>query len=84
MPVLHLKFQISSFEVTSYKKLHNTANSPFISCCFTSAFTSADMTFYIFLELHSSLLERFLSRVFLFYWVHPTLLNLLTSKIHQV
>ena len=39
MPVLHC---ILSIEGTSYKKLHNTVNIPFIRCCFTSAFTSAD------------------------------------------
>ena len=36
---------ISSFEGTSYKKLQFTAPSSFISCCFTSAFTSADVFF---------------------------------------
>ena len=38
MAVLHC---VTSFEGTSYKKLHDTATGPFISCCLTSAFTSA-------------------------------------------
>ena len=59
-PVLHC---ISSFKGT-YKKLQETA---IISCCFTSAFTSAYIIFYNFLELHSTLSEkRFLSQIYLF------------------
>ena len=46
---------ISSFEGTSYGKLQDTATSSFVCSCFISAFTSADITFYNFLELHSKL-----------------------------
>ena len=42
---------ISRFEGTSYKKLQDIATSSFISCCFTPAFTSADIIFYNFLNL---------------------------------
>ena len=53
-------------DCTSYKKLHDTT-SPFASCCFTYIYTSADMTFYKFLELHSPLSEKiFLSQILLF------------------
>ena len=39
----------------------------FICCCFRSAFTSTDIIFYTFLELHSTLFEkRFSSRNFHF------------------
>ena len=55
MPFSHC---ISSFEGTSYKKLQVTAISSFISCCFTSALTSADITFYKFLEVYSLLSEK--------------------------
>ena len=60
-PALH---SISSFERTSYKKLHDTATSSFIFCCLTSADT------YHFLqlvrEIHSKVPEkRFLSQIFL-------------------
>ena len=41
---------ISRFEGTSYKKLQDIATSFFI-CCFTSAFTSADIIFATFLNL---------------------------------
>ena len=70
MPFLHY---ISNFEGTSYKKLKDTANSSFISCCFTLAyiitlaFTAADITFHIFLEIHSTLSEKiFSSQILLF------------------
>ena len=60
LSVLHF---ISSFEGTSCKKLQDTANSSFISCYFTSAFTSTD---YKFLELQSTLSEKiFSSQIFL-------------------
>ena len=42
---------ISRFEGTSYKKLQDIATSFFISCCFTPAFTSADIIFYNFLNV---------------------------------
>ena len=49
----------------------------FISFCFLSAFTSTDIIFYNFLELHSTLSEkRFLSRIFPFYVNHCVLLIL--------
>ena len=48
MPFLHC---ISSFEGTSYKHLKDIANSSFISC-FTLDFTSADIIFHKFVELH--------------------------------
>ena len=53
---IHVSF--TSFESTSYKKLDYTAKILFISCCYTLAFTSADMTFYNILELHSSLSKK--------------------------
>ena len=49
---------ISNFEGTSYKKLQDKATSSFISCCLTSIFTSADITFYNFLELDSKLSKK--------------------------
>ena len=69
MPFLHY---ISNFEGTSYKNLKGTANSSFISRCFTLAYitlavTAADITFHIFLEIHSTLSEkRFSSQILLF------------------
>ena len=36
----------------------DTATSSFISCCFTSAFTSVDIIFYKFLEFQSTLSEK--------------------------
>ena len=54
MPVLHC---ISSFEGT-YRKLQDTDTSSFVSCCFTSAFTSADIIFYNFLELQSTKCDK--------------------------
>ena len=53
---------ISSFEGTSYKKLQFTAPSSFISCCFTSAFTSAD----VFLQHFTSykLVQHYLKKDF--------------------
>ena len=58
MPVLYC---ISSFEGASNEKLHDTT-SPFVSRCLFWLFTSADMTFYKILELHSP----FLSQILLF------------------
>ena len=52
MPVLHC---ISRFEGTSYNKLQDMTTSSFTACCFTSAFTSADIIFYNFSELDSKL-----------------------------
>ena len=64
MLVLHC---ISRFEGTSYEKLQGTVTSSFVSCCFTSAFTSPDIIFYNFLELHlASSEKRFLSQISLF------------------
>ena len=49
----------------------HTVTSPFICYCFPSAFTSADIIFYKFLELHSTLSKKiFLSETFLFYRVY--------------
>ena len=48
---------ISSFEGTSHIFFYNTVTSSFSSYCFTSVFTSADVIFYNFLELHSTLSE---------------------------
>ena len=45
----------SAFQV---KKLQNTATRFFISCCFTTAFTSVDITFYNFSELDSKLCKK--------------------------
>ena len=73
MPVIHF---ISRFESTSYEKFQDTATSSFVSCCFTSAFTLPDITFYNFLELHVALSEkRLLSQVFLFLTDSPKTLN---------
>ena len=52
MLVLHYH---SSFEE---KKLQGITTSYFISCCFTSAFTSEDIIFYNFLELDSKLSKK--------------------------
>ena len=55
MLVLHC---ISRLKGTSYKKLQDTATNSFISCCFTSDFTSADkyLVLQVFiLNLHSTL-----------------------------
>ena len=49
---------ISNFECTSYNKIQDTAISSFISCCFISAFVSADIIFYNFLEPHSTFSEK--------------------------
>ena len=60
-PVLHC---ISSFEGTSYKKLQDMTTSSFTACCFTSAFTSADIIFYNFSEPDLKLFkEGFLSQI---------------------
>ena len=68
-PVWHC---ISCFEGTSYEKLQDTATSCFICCCFISDFTSADITFNTFLELHSVLSEkRSSSQNFLFQQIYP-------------
>ena len=64
MPVLQC---ISSFEGTSYPILQDIATSSFISCCFKSVFTSADIIFYNFSELESKLSKKtFSSRIFFF------------------
>ena len=64
MPVLQC---ISSFEGTSYSILQDIATSSFISCCFKSVFTSADIIFYNFSELGSKLSKKTCSpRIFLF------------------
>ena len=59
-PALHC---IPGFEGTSYGKLLDTVSS-FISCCFTSAFASAD----IFIELYLIVSEKkgLSPKVFLF------------------
>ena len=68
-PIWHC---ISCFEGTSYEKLQDTATSCFICCCFISDFTSADITFNTFLELHSVLSEkRSSSQIFLFQQIYP-------------
>ena len=46
---------ISCFTGISYKKIQDTVTSCFVSCCFTSAFPSADIIFYNFLEPHPTL-----------------------------
>ena len=48
---------ISSFESTPYKKLWDTTTCSFVCYCFTSAFTSGDIIFHNFLELHLKLSE---------------------------
>ena len=53
MPVLHCH---SSFDRTL--KLQDIATNSFISCCFASAFTSADIIFYNFSELDSKLSKK--------------------------
>ena len=48
--------------INIYKMQIPTSASYFISCCFILAFTSTDVIFHKFLELHSTLSEkRFLS-----------------------
>ena len=47
------------------KKIEGTATSSFISC-FASVFTSADIIFYSFLELHSTLSEKHFCHKFSF------------------
>ena len=61
-PILHC---VSNFEGTSYTVLQDTASMSFISCCFPSAFTSADIIFYNFMELYSTFSD-FLLQMFLF------------------
>ena len=56
----------SNFEGTFYKKLQNIATNPFISCCFKSVFTSADIIFYNFSELDLKLYKKTLSQSSLF------------------
>ena len=68
MPFLHC---ISSIEITSYKYLEDSVTSSYISYCFTLAFTSADIIFQNFIELHSVLSEEsFLAKVFFFSPIH--------------
>ena len=59
---LYFKF----WEGTSVKCFQIQATSSFISC-FTSAFISADIIFYNFLELHSTLSEKDFCRKFSFF-----------------
>ena len=67
MPVLRC---MSSFEGNSYKNFQDRATSSFISC----SVKLADIIFYIFIELHSTLSgKRFLPPIFLFKWFHPVL-----------
>ena len=56
------------FEVLKvlFIKIYDTATSSFISYCFTLAFTSADIVFHNFLELHSTSVKRFSSPIFIF------------------
>ena len=65
IPVLHC---ISSFEGTSYKKLHDTT-SPFVSCCFTLAFFIC-ISRYDFLQVFRTSFtifgKIFLSQILLF------------------
>ena len=49
---------IASFEGTSYKKLQFTDISSFISCCFTSAFASADISFTTFYKFIQHYLKK--------------------------
>ena len=42
--LFYIVFQV--VKGTSYKKLQDIATSSSISCCFTSAYTSADTNFY--------------------------------------
>ena len=51
---------ISSFEGTSYKKLQDIAITSFISCCFTSVFTSADINFTTFQNLIQNYLQKYI------------------------
>ena len=66
-------------------KTHNiyiaTSANSFISCCFTSAFTSANIIFYNFLEHQTTLsLKRFLSQIVLFLIYSLKLLHPLNSQ----
>ena len=57
---------ILSFEGAPYQNVKDTATSSFITCCFTLAFTSADIIFHKILEFHSTLFgKRFSSQKFL-------------------
>ena len=58
---LYFKF----WEGTSVKCFQIQATSSFISC-FTSAFISADIIFYNFLELHSTCLKRIFETFYFF------------------
>ena len=62
----------SNFEGTFYKKLQNIATNSFISCCFKSVFTSADIVFYNFSELDLKLYKKTLSQISLFNRFPPT------------
>ena len=55
MPFLHY---ISSLEGTSYKALQDTVTRSFTFLLFLLTFTSADIIFHKFLELHSTLSEK--------------------------
>ena len=59
-----------------------TATRSFISCCFILAFTSADIIFHKFLELHSTLSEKNIF-VTIFHFLTDSLKppNSLTAKI---
>ena len=67
---------ISGFEGTSFKKIVRYSHQTFYFMLFLLVFTSADIIFHNFLELHSALSEkRFSSQISLFSWIHsPTLL----------
>ena len=48
------------------EKLQDTATSSFIFCCFKLVFVSADIIFYNFLKIHSTLSEQMLSKISFF------------------
>ena len=64
MPVLYYR---SSFEGTSCIKLQDVATSSFISHCFTSASSPADIIFYNFSELDSKLSNKDFCQEFSFF-----------------
>ena len=81
MSVLHF---ISSFEGTSYKKLHDTT-SPFVSCCFTLAYIYISR--YDFLQVFRNSFIIIGKKIFatnspFLMDSHPNPSNLLTAKIH--
>ena len=88
MPVLQC---VSSFEGTLYKRLQDivpmesmesiVTTSYFISCCFTSVFTSADIIFYNFSELDSKLSIKYFFTNFPFLTDSPKPPTPLTAKI---